>query len=72
MLKKKKGIDGKNSGCKTKEINRAQKKYSSSKFINNPSDFVGFSIQHRVREKDSLNVSWERAQVVQIDQLNVK
>nr|XP_047144798.1 uncharacterized protein LOC124818272 [Hydra vulgaris] len=47
-----------------------QKKHSLSKFINNPSDFVGFSIQHRVREEDAHEVSWERAQVVQIDQLN--
>nr|XP_047140525.1 uncharacterized protein LOC124815768 [Hydra vulgaris] len=33
-------------------------------------DFEGFSIQHRVREEDAHEVSWERAQVVQIDQLN--
>ncbi|XP_065656137.1 uncharacterized protein LOC136081830 [Hydra vulgaris] len=67
---KKKELMEKIQDARLNKLIEQQKKHSLSKFINNPSDFVGFSIQHRVREEDALKVSWERAQVVQIDQLN--
>nr|XP_047137636.1 uncharacterized protein LOC124814152 [Hydra vulgaris] len=67
---KKKELMEKIQDARLNKLIEQQKKHSLLKFINNPSDFVGFSIQHRVREEDAHEVSWERAHVVQIDQLN--
>ena len=52
------------------QLNKLQVNSMIMKFIENPELVVGMSIEHRVKENNSVETSWCQANVVGIDKIN--